>query len=803
MKITLTGFRCYRNTTTFEFQDDGIILISGPSGVGKSTILMAINFALYNHGTKLCSYGETKCKVQLIYKNIKIERTNKPNRLVVNDVYEDAVAQSMINDLFGKNFDVTGYIPQNTTESFLSKSAPAKRDFLESVKFDTLLLSEKKEKLDTIIKTNKETLDKTIGKLELAKSLLPSKPEVVPFPLKGSIDRAIKNENIKLSNADFNIKKITKEIKNKEHELNQLKVTNTFIAGKDENLKQICDQLANLTIDLDKHTDFIGDDKLALYQKHLKHMKSNTLLQRLILQRDNDIQKMESMKQTELQDFLGNISSIKTKLWTDYSKDDTLSLIQNNKEVLKDISKVSSLRSKKGHVKDIKSMQVTKETLTKTIEDLNKELQSIDVLLCPQCEAHLLYNDDNLVISPYAKSISSTSTDDLKKQIHTTKSQLKQVEYDIIKYTEVDNRNKECDVEIESIISEYDEELDGESIKDDLVHMEAYLQSQLSLEKKLRDYEQCIAKELFSPSYQSCRKDLDKLNKQISALEEAEDNDGDEESILEDDEETIRDIITDQQQKSRRIKEIKQQLVTQEKIKQNVTIQKEEYMKKHMSSTASENDLIHTINMLKNDVNVFMLKQEEHRQNLKKIEVYLDYKKAEAVYNTQFEMITSLEKQQDVDSGRYTLAKVLKNELLEVEHIALTNIINDINAYANVFIQEFFDDAIFVNLSCFKEDKKKNEKPQINIDVKYRDQTCNMTSLSGGEYARVNLAFTLSLAKIFKTPLLLLDETLASLDEDASDIVFASIKKHFRNIPVISILHQVTSEGDFDQVLKL
>ena len=79
----------------------------------------------------------------------------------------------------------------------------------------------------------------------------------------------------------------------------------------------------------------------------------------------------------------------------------------------------------------------------------------------------------------------------------------------------------------------------------------------------------------------------------------------------------------------------------------------------------------------------------------------------------------------------------------------------------------------------------------------------SLLDLSGGEYARVNLAFTLALAKIFNTPLLLLDETLSSLDEDIADVVFTSIKRHFNNIPVISILHQVSSEGDFDEVIKL
>ena len=200
---------------------------------------------------------------------------------------------------------------------------------------------------------------------------------------------------------------------------------------------------------------------------------------------------------------------------------------------------------------------------------------------------------------------------------------------------------------------------------------------------------------------------------------------------------------------------------------------------------------------------IFKVKYEEHKLNLQQIEEYLKFKKQEESYRQHQAKIEKLEQDEKVDSCRYTMAKIVKQGLFEAEHIALTNTINDINATANIFLQEFFDEPIFVNLSCFKEDKKKNEKPQINIEVKYKDNDCSLTSLSGGEYARVNLAFTLSLAEIFNTPLLLLDETMSSLDEDIADVVFLVIKKHFKNIPVVSILHQVKTEADFDQVIKL
>ena len=108
MKLTLKNFKCYSDKT-FHFEDDNVTLISGPSGRGKTTILLAIQFAL--HGSLshkyLVSYGSLSCQVELEYKNFKIKRTKRPNILTVvvsgdnPNVYEDKDAQVVINKHFG------------------------------------------------------------------------------------------------------------------------------------------------------------------------------------------------------------------------------------------------------------------------------------------------------------------------------------------------------------------------------------------------------------------------------------------------------------------------------------------------------------------------------------------------------------------------------------------------------------------------------------------------------------------------------------------------------------------------------
>ena len=99
MRIRLKNFRCYEDET-FDFGKSGLALLSGSSGKGKSTILMGIHFALFGIGTKVTAYGKTSCMVEMEFDDLKIIRTKRPNRLVVNDIYEDDTAQEIINKKF-------------------------------------------------------------------------------------------------------------------------------------------------------------------------------------------------------------------------------------------------------------------------------------------------------------------------------------------------------------------------------------------------------------------------------------------------------------------------------------------------------------------------------------------------------------------------------------------------------------------------------------------------------------------------------------------------------------------------------
>ena len=112
MKLILKNFRCFLDKT-IEIPDKGLILLSGQSGSGKSSILKAINFALYGKETKVVTVGKKKCSVEYHIDTWVIKRTKNPTYLnlkINEDEYQDSVAQNLINERFGDNFLLTNLL---------------------------------------------------------------------------------------------------------------------------------------------------------------------------------------------------------------------------------------------------------------------------------------------------------------------------------------------------------------------------------------------------------------------------------------------------------------------------------------------------------------------------------------------------------------------------------------------------------------------------------------------------------------------------------------------------------------------
>jgi len=143
-----------------------------------------------------------------------------------------------------------------------------------------------------------------------------------------------------------------------------------------------------------------------------------------------------------------------------------------------------------------------------------------------------------------------------------------------------------------------------------------------------------------------------------------------------------------------------------------------------------------------------------------------------------------IQKKLDTAVRLYSLIKI-------AERMAIQRNIDRINFEAQIYLDKFFND---ITVELIFDGK-------IIVNVTHNDHESDLSALSGGELARIILAYTISIAKINNVQLLLLDESLASLDQESTNLVMNCIKENF-NGRVISISHQMM-KGTFDQVIEL
>lgn len=204
-------------------------------------------------------------------------------------------------------------------------------------------------------------------------------------------------------------------------------------------------------------------------------------------------------------------------------------------------------------------------------------------------------------------------------------------------------------------------------------------------------------------------------------------------------------------------------------------------------------DPINRINELINLIN-------EHKNNINLSD------EANKVINYRNNIIIDREKITKMNNELVNL-QLLKSHALDTECKSLQDVISSINSSIENVCSTLFDKEISIILSLFKTVKStKNIKPNVNFQISYKGGVFdNINSLSGGEGDRTSIALTLALYRLTSFPLLMLDETLASLHYDMKEATvetLANIINQDKNRCVIVILHDSVN-GIFENVIDL
>lgn len=784
MIIRLENIKCYENKT-FDLGKEGLALISGQSGKGKTSIVQGIYFCLFGIGNKIITAGKKSCKAEIEFDNIKISRTKNPSKLIVNDLYEDEEAQQIINKKFGKTFDVTGYISQNSLKSFILMSASEKLSFIERFAMSEVDLEKIKLKCKEEISEKHEQLIETTAKLETAIEFFEQieEPEHVEFPLSvknNNYEKSIKNENIRHKNTLTLIKKNKNTLTEISGEISTYNLLNVRLQEYYKQKKSLEDKRDNYEDEYHcLFEDYIGNDELKKLQLQLKNITDNRYLSTLKHNYETDKKNLEQLEQTEIDTMEEEFN--KLNIWEEYSKEEVEEEIKLNTELLRDSERLYTLNNKLKKYENSLSVEDLKTEIEKTKHRLqNIKLQKISYK-CPSCYKLLKFEKNKLILQEHLNDCENTMEEE--EDIETYISNLEK----ILMLKE----------EIEKIEKLYEGTIpEPHEVKSDLKYLRDYNYNQSSMETKKISLGNKIGYKILSDSCISLRRKLKESEDEIKKLEKNEKIDADslinEEDLLKkiDIQKTIK-IKTDQLHEilNNILKEIKEADLNYENAKQ--TKNKHDYEE-------LESKLVFTENEIKNLEN----KKIKHERNISQIEKWKKMKEKLKLYTTWENKISELQTEETKRRNEYSALCSLRETILEAESVAIINIVQSINEHAAIYLDAFFEnEPITVELQAFKQ-VKKQVKAQININIQYKGNECDLSMLSGGETARVVLAYTLALAEMFNTPLLMLDECTASLDQETTDDVFEAIRENFKGKLTIIIAHQVVT-GTFDKIINL
>lgn len=783
--LTLTNFRCWQNKIV-TIPTSGIVLLSGRSGRGKSTILNAIVYAVTGSGKNITTFGKKSTSVELKMESFTIKRTRGPNRLLLykgDMTYEDDDAQSMINAIFGTEFCNTSYIDQDNANSFVFKNPASKMEFLETLLLHSFDIDGMKDKVKNEMGITKTLYSTEDGRVDALSTMLnkltitPSNPLTIDGITITSANVEKVSEKIQgnLVISEKNIKTLSQKIKKGESEFQVYLTQSEKHKGLQRMVADINDELNKM-----KDTSEMKEKLMSLEKKKEQYH----LLKRYLEWKDvrDEVNEMRSKNENEKDRLNGVISTLeplhvlKKNLNQLEKANRLIDLIVKLEEEIQDPPDFTK------HIDECKTLLINmKDRLSR----LQKELSNRQVCYaCPSCHKVLKFSSDKLVMENEISSLKDTceiSSDikRLKKQIEENEK-----EYDEWKIKESAFKKNEKDY------NEWFDKLDGllllengtlvsqEEIDNVIETMNRSIEIHITVSTSLKEIE---TDRLFIQRV----KDEEKLRLSSSDV------------VLEVDDQTLQTINL--------------QSLLEEISSLRVTLDNEKTLRDKHDTLRRE---METITLTKNN-------EEQIKTDREKYELY------ETKVTHYREMIVKLNEWSRIEKERISYEKLkndikqsattkehymerlrgltkLRDHIKNAEKASLDEFIHSLNAHASVYIDEFFaDDDILVELKTTHEGKTSGkEKVALNFEVTYRGMSGDLSFLSGGEKDRVNLAFTLAFSELVDTRVLLLDECISSLDAETTNVVLEHLKEKYKGKLMIVVSHQANL-GFFDSVIEI
>ena len=794
---------CYADKE-FDIPDNITTLLAGPSGAGKTTIVKAIMFALFGTGTKVQTYGAKSARVELITEGLHIVRTKRPNRLTVNSDKEDDAGQAVINKHFGDSFQSYAYVQQNQLNSFILMSANDKLAFLERIAFQKVNLADIKTNCKNRTKTMNDNLNASTARLDLLTNMLneSSPPVKEPFPIKcrtENREKMIKNLNIRLRNRNILIQRSHKEIESLTNESNDIRILmiglqthETAISGLQAKLNDVTEQIVS-----------IDTDELEQLRNELDYKRSMREYDTLSKAVNEQQTQLDNMREIENKQREAKIQEIEQTLWIDHPKVEATSTLSDLSDMRHDVVRYISLRDKRNNIHVTEDdVQHHRTEHVKAVDEYNtmtqqyeKALLQKEVMICPCCDSKLRLVDTTLV--EHTETTDTLSVETVKQQLKKSRETVKMCEADLREVERKMSKYRSLSQEMSDIEACYDEDLPTiQELDDDLEYMRTYVNTQKQLEKDLIR----LKDESYSESFRVLEKELSLKRKQLQFCDKFETQ----EYFTNDTEECICErlrVLESKHVKNKLYQTQRENIYNEiEHTSSTISKLKHDHQNKY-KQIRQMNEIEKHINTSKEKLAQLEKERDDSIATLAHIERW-------KLQQVEVDRYHKLEQDKTVEENKFEVCKrqyeaclILKQMILESESQMICSLVQSINTHARVYLDAFFQEhPISAELSTHRVSKT-SSKPEVNLVIEYKGMEATLQMLSGGELSRVVLAFSLALAEIFNTPLLMLDECTANLDQESTGTVFETIREQFPSKTVIAIAHQVVT-GTFEHCIR-
>lgn len=164
-------------------------------------------------------------------------------------------------------------------------------------------------------------------------------------------------------------------------------------------------------------------------------------------------------------------------------------------------------------------------------------------------------------------------------------------------------------------------------------------------------------------------------------------------------------------------------------------------------------------------------------------------------------------RQQELEKDMCTTSELLRL-MKQAKHKALEELVENINSEVARLLENQLGNNLSVQLSLARNlvSKSKHSSLISKLEVVIRilkngEDVGSLDTLSGGEEEKVNLMFSLCMSSMLHSPIMILDETLSTLDSDSMDSMVDILKTQFKGL-VIMVNHR-HGDGWYDECLHI